>query len=138
MKYRCTDNLDGRLALIVGKVYEGRTDNSETMVQVVDEAGVKMFYSLLRFEEVVEQSIIEILHPYTILVWSRDRGFQPIKGLAFKTAEAVFDYVYGSESPDIAYIHTPSGCLYTPKAIVTLGLNLWKEINREDVQAQSA
>ena len=128
-KLRCVDNFSNGLSLTIGKIYEGERilDNSW---YVTNDKGVKIHYHGPWFQIIHEQAEVVIAHPYTVLTWTKDRGFQPC-GAVFKTAEAVFDYVFGPESPSMAYIHTPSGCLYTPNAIITLGLNLWKEVNKE-------
>ena len=135
MKLRCIDNSGLEHILTHGKIYEGVESIGYAIgpcyaVRTNREGATDQKFFKYRFEVIHEQAEVVIAHPYTVLTWTKDRGFQPC-GAVFKTAEAVFDYVFGPESPSMAYIHTPSGCLYTPNAIKTLGLNLWKEVNKE-------
>ena len=130
-KLRCIDNLDGVFPLTIGKIYEGERilDN---LWCVTNDKGVKIQYYGCRFQVIHEQAeVVTTLHPYTVLTWTKDRGFQPC-GAVFKTAAAVYDWAIAANLVgEPTYIHTPSGCLYTPNAIITLGLNLWKEVNKE-------
>ena len=129
-KLRCIDNINGALPLTIGKVYEG--EYIDDSWRVVNDTGTKVQYYGCRFQVIYEQAEVVIAHPYTVLTWTKDRGFQPC-GAVFKTAEAVHDWIIGLSDPgaQVAYVHTPYGCLYTPNAIKTLGLNLWKEVNKE-------
>lgn len=136
MKLRCIDNSGCENFLTHGKIYEGVESVGYAIgscYAVTTDKGVtyRKFFKY-RFEVIHEQAEVVIAHPYTVLTWTRDRGFQPC-GAVFKTAEAVHDWIIGLFDPgaQVAYVHTPSGCLYTPNAIKTLGLNLWKEVNKE-------
>ena len=130
MKLRCVDNSGVENILTHGRVYSG--EKGTKGYYVVANNGKRLWFLDFRFEVIHEQAEVVIAHPYTVLTWTKDRGFQPC-GAVFKTAEAVHDWIIGLSDPgaQVAYVHTPFGCLYTPNAIKTLGLNLWKEVNKE-------
>ena len=130
MKLRCIDNTYCEHALTIGRVYAGEREDNGYYVALNN--GIRPWLCASRFEVIHEQAEVVIAHPYTVLTWTKDRGFQPC-GAVFKTAEAVHDWIIGLFDPgaQVAYVHTPFGCLYTPNAIKTLGLNLWKEVNKE-------
>ena len=135
MKLRCVNNTNMIAFLTLGRIYEGEEakmiDGGDAYKVKIDGGREVLFYRS-RFEVIHEQAEVVIAHPYTVLTWTKDRGFQPC-GAVFKTAEAVHDWIIGLSDPgaQVAYVHTPFGCLYTPNAIKTLGLNLWKEVNKE-------
>ena len=134
MKLRCVNNTSMTEFLTLGRIYEGKEakmiDGGDAY-KVKNDGGREFLFHRSRFEVIHEQAEVVIAHPYTVLTWTRDRGFQPC-GAVFKTAAAVFDWAIAANlTGEPAYIHTPSGCLYTPNAIKTLGLNLWKEVNKE-------
>ena len=135
MKLRCIDNSGCEHVLTQGKIYEGIESVGYAIgpcyAVTTDKGEADQKYFKRRFEVIHEQAEVVIAHPYTVLTWTKDRGFQPC-GAVYKTAQAVFEAfetAVGMEAP--CYVHTPSGCLYTPNAIKTLGLNLWKEVNKE-------
>lgn len=137
MKLRCIDNSGLEHLLTHGEIYEGVESIGYGIgpcyaVRMNREGATDQKFFKRRFEVIHEQAEVVIAHPYTVLTWTKDRGFQPC-GAVFKTAEAVHDWITGLFDPgaQVAYVHTPSGCLYTPNAIKTLGLNLWKEVNKE-------
>ena len=129
MKLRCIDNSSDEYLLTFGRIYEGERAGNGYSVTLNN--GRRAWVGSFRFEVIHEQAEVVIAHPYTVLTWTKDRGFQPC-GAVYKTAQAVFEAfetAVGMEAP--CYVHTPGGCLYTPNAIKTLGLNLWKEVNKE-------
>lgn len=129
MKLRCVNNSGFEDLLTLGRVYAGEREDDGYYI-VLDDGTCEWVFEC-RFEVIHEQAEVVIAHPYTVLTWTKDRGFQPC-GAVFKTAQAVFDWAIAANlTGEPAYIHTPSGCLYTPNAIKTLGLNLWKEVNKE-------
>lgn len=135
MKLRCIDNCNSEGSLTKGKIYEGVKGVSAIIgpyYAVTDDKGrTSQRYFEYRFEIVHEQAEVVIAHPYTVLVWTKDGGFRPC-GAVYKTADAVFQAINNVIDMGVpTYIYTPSGCMYTPKAIKTLGLNLWKEVNKE-------
>ena len=135
MKLRCIDNSGVEPLLTHGEIYEGAESIGHGIgpcyAVTTDEGVTDQEFFKRRFEVIHEQAEVVIAHPYTVLTWTRDRGFQPC-GAVFKTAAAVFDWAIAANLVgEPAYVHTPSGCLYTPNAIKTLGLNLWKEVNKE-------
>ena len=134
MKLHCVNNTNMIAFLTLGRIYEGeeaKMIDGGDAYKVKNDLGREVLFYRFRFEVVHEQAEVVIAHPYTVLVWTTTRGFQPC-GAVFKTAEAVWDWLKGKDMPsNPMYVHTPSGCLYTPNAIKTLGLNLWKEVNKE-------